>query len=216
MWIFATVLSPIVWLMEWLLGLFTDLTGSVGVAIILLSGVMSLALTPFRRLGKAVEDRISVKMKAANEEVAEARKTLKGEKLFLATEKIYQRHGYHPIQSVALGASFLVMLPVLISAIILFQNTPLTAGEAFLFIPDLQQPDGVLWGFNLLPAIMSAVTIVDAAIRFRDDRSAQLKFYFLAAVLFALVYGLPSALVLYWTFNNFFAFATSVLDRKRD
>ena len=44
--------------------------------------------------------------------------------------------------------------------------------------------------------------MIDARLRFRDDKRAQHRFYFIAAVLLLLVYNLPSGLVLYWTRSN--------------
>ena len=127
---------------------------------------------------------------------------LKGEELFFATEKTYKQHGYHPIQSIGMGASFFIMLPVLISAILLFSGDGILSGKSFLFVNDLSKPDHLFGSVNMLPLVMSGVTVIDARLRFRDDKRAQYRFYFIAAVLLLLVYNLPSGLVLYWTGSN--------------
>lgn len=203
--ILSKILAPIIWAMEKLLLLFEGITGSMGLSILCVSLTFALLLVPIRKIAERFEARIGARMSAAAEDVAIAKQTLKGEALFDETERIYKRHGYHPIQSIGMGASFFISLPILLGALVLFSTSPLLEGESFLMVQDLSKPDGILGPINLLPILMSAVTIVDARIRFKDDRSARVRFYIIAAVLFALVYTLASGLVLYWTMSNLFA-----------
>ena len=46
-----------------------------------------------------------------------------------------------------MGASFLAMLPVLLSAILLFNGSEIIDGKSFLIINDLSEPDG-FYGAN--------------------------------------------------------------------
>ena len=210
MWILETVLGPIVWVMQWVLELYMRLLGSTGMAILMLSFSFALLLLPLQRMAARSEQRVSARMQEVDAEVRQLPAELKGEQRFLATEKIYEQYGYHPIQSVALGASFFVMLPVLVSAILLFTGD-LLAGQGFLLIDDLAQPDGLLGPVNLLPLLMSAITVVDARLRFRHDAKSQYRFYFIAAVLLVLVYNLAAGLVLYWTGSNIMSLLLSRL-----
>jgi len=209
--ILAVVLWPLVYFMELVLNLYHQITNSVGISIVLLSFTFAFFLLPLRKYTKQLEGRVSTKMKAAATEVAVAKQTKKGEALFLETEKIYKRHNYHPIQSVAMGAGFLIMLPVLLAAIILLNDSALLNGRSFLFIDDLSKPDHILDPVNLLPIIMSSITIIDAQFQFRDDFGAKLRFYILALILFILVHGLASGLVLYWTGSNLFSLAAGLI-----
>jgi len=202
MYLLETILSPIVWLMELILDFYIHLSSSTGFSILLLSFTFALLLLPLQRMAQRTEQRISEKMKIVDAEVQDLKGELKGEQLFLATEQIYQRHGYHPIHSVGLGASFFVMLPVLVSAILLFTGSESTAGKSFLVIADLSKPDSLLGPVNVLPLLMSAITIIDAKLRFKDDRKSQYRFFFIATVLLVIVYNLASGLVLYWTGSN--------------
>ncbi len=209
MYLLETVLSPIVWLMELLLDFYALLFSSTGVSILLLSFTFALLLIPLQRVAQRMERRISDKMKFVGAEVEVLKRELKGEKLFLATEQVYERNGYHPIQSVGLGASFFVMLPVLVSAILLLTGSETVAGESFLLIPDLSKPDGLLGPVNVLPLLMSAITIIDAKLRFKDDRKSQYRFFFIAALLLIIVYNLAAGLVLYWTGSNIMSLIVS-------
>ena len=202
MYFLETVLSPIVWLMEYVLDFYIRLSSSTGISILLLSFTFALLLLPFQRMAQRTERRIGAKMKVVDAEVQQLKGNLKGEKLFLATEQIYERHNYHPIQSVGMGASFFVMLPVLVSAILLFTGSETVIDKRFLFIEDLSKPDGLLGPVNVLPLLMSAITVMDAKLRFKDDRKSQYRFFLIAFLLLIIVYNLASGLVLYWTGSN--------------
>ena len=202
MYLLETVLSPIVWLMEFILNFYIHLSSSTGFSILLLSFTFALLLLPFQRMAQRTEQRISEKMKIVDAEVQDLKGKLKGEKLFLATEQIYERNDYHPIQSVGMGASFFVMLPVLVSAILLFTGSETMIDKSFLLIADLSKPDSLLGSVNVLPLLMSAITIIDAKLRFKDDRKSQYRFFFIASLLLIIVYNLASGLVLYWTGSN--------------
>ena len=132
MYFLETVRSPIVWLMELTLNFYVRLFSSTGISILLLSFTFALLLLPLQRKARLTEQRISDKIKIVDEEVQPLKGKLKGEKLFLATEQIYERSGFHPIHSVGLGASLFVMLPVLISAILLFNGSETLAGKSFV------------------------------------------------------------------------------------
>ena len=195
-------LSPIIWLMLSILELYISIIGSTGTSILLLSFTFSLLALPIRRKAEKFEQRLGAKICAVDEEVRKLKKNLKGEKLFLATEVVYKKYSYHPIQNIGRGASFFVMLPILISAIYLLSKGGVLKGESFLFIQDLSKPDQIFHSVHAVPLIMAAITIVDAKLRFKDDKKAQYRFYGIAAVLLVLVYNLPSGLILYWTGSN--------------
>lgn len=195
-------LSPIVWLMLTILELYISVIGSIGVSILLLSFTFSLLALPFRRMAERFEQRINAKIDTVDAEVRKLKLNMRGEQLFIATEEVYKKHSFHPIQSIGRGVSFFIMLPILISAIYLLSKDGVLQGESFLFIQDLSKPDQLFHSVRTLPLIMAAITIVDARIRFKDDKKAQYRFYGIAAVLLVLVYNLPSGLVLYWIGSN--------------
>ena len=208
------LLSPIVWLMRSVLEFYVSTSSSMGLSILLTSFTFSLVLLPLQKAARRKEESIDETIKLVDAQVQPLKKTLKGEELFFATEKIYEKNHYHPIKSIGLGLSFFVMLPVLLSAILLFTNDNVLANHGFLFISDLSRPDGLLGVINVLPLLMSTITIVDARLRYKDDKKSQLRFFLLAFVLLILVYNLASGLVLYWTGSNIMSLALSSLTRK--
>ena len=199
--ILEAILYPIIWVMQFVLGIINSIIPSTGFSILLLSFLFALAALPLRKKAEILERHVGAKMSLVEKEVKDQRGALKGEKLFLLTEKIYKKHNYHPIQSVYMGASFFVMLPVLISAILLFSGETL-AGKSYLLINDLSQPDHLFGIVNVLPIVMSSITVIDARLRFASDRKARIRFYVVAAVMLLIVHSMASGLVLYWTGSN--------------
>lgn len=203
----SLIFEPIVQAMGFVLNLYSTITGSLGVSIIVLSITFSLLLLPLQKKGLQLERRITAKMQRISQEVQTVRQSgLRGEALFNETENIYARNNWHPIYSIATAAGFAAMLPILISSIILFHKAPETIGASFLVITDLSQPDHILWGFNVLPPLMFAITLVDAFLRYPNDKAAKIRFLAISVALLSLVYSMPSGLVLYWIGNNLTAF----------
>lgn len=208
------LLSPIIWGMDAVLRVFYTFTGSSGLSILLLSFTFALIVLPLQKKGQRIEREVNEKISIINDELKPFKSSLKGEELFLATEKVYKKHNYHPIKSIATGTSFLVMLPILISAIFLFSNNPLLANKEFLFIDNLAEPDGTFNFINVLPIIMLLVTLIDAKLRYKNNKQAQGRFLLIAIVLLILVYNMPSALVLYWTGSNIFSLVSNQVSKK--
>lgn len=210
------LLFPIIWIMERVLELYLQLSSSAGLSVVLLSITAMIVCVPLQRRARAMEARISARMQQVGKEVRALDAGLTGEARFHATETVYKAHGYHPIQSIGQGATIFALLPVLLSAVFVFSESPLMAGKSFLFVPDLSEPDGALGGINLLPFIMTGITFVDAAMRFRNDKGARLKFYIVAVALFALVYSMPASLVLYWSVSNVFSCLSNFRQGKKN
>lgn len=211
----AKTLAPIIYVMERTLLFFESITGSMGTSILLVSFTFALFLLPLRKIAESKEKAIAQKMQKTAKEVVLAKRTLKGEKLFNETERIYKQYNYHPIHSIGIGLGFFITLPILLAALVLFSNSPLIDNKPFLFVMDLSRPDNLLGPINILPILMSGITILDARIRYADDRSAQNRFYIVAAILFFLVYNLSSGLVLYWTASNMFSLGLGLIAARR-
>jgi membrane protein insertase Oxa1/YidC/SpoIIIJ len=205
----AFVLAPIIWVMLQTYEFYQGLVSSAGLSVILVSITFSILLLPLQTWGRRYENRLSAKIATVNAEVSPLKKQFKGEILFNETEKVYKKFHYHPIQNIGLGTSFLVMIPVLLSAIVLFTGDTVLAGKSFLLIDDLSAPDRLLGPVNVMPFVMFAVTLADANIRYRNDKPSRQRFYIISCVLLLLVYNMAAGLILYWTTSNIFSMALS-------
>ena len=174
--ILEILLSPIIWVMQRLMYWLWSLTGSEGAAVILLSVLVAFFSLPLRNWAAKIEGNVRKKKKDIDKEVTTQAAGLAGEERFRIIETIYEKNSFHPIQGVALGLSFIVMLPFLLAALFLLANEPGLIGKPYFSI--------------------------DARLRFGEDLAMIFRFGLIALVLFFLVYNLSSALVLYWTVSN--------------
>jgi|GEM_PF-2801005 len=204
------IFAPFIFLVENGYHLYWSLTGSAGIAILLTSATFSIAVFPLQRWSKRFESKIAFRLKAATEEISKLDNSLKGEARFNEIEKIYVRNKYHPIQSIALGLSFFVTIPFLIASLLLFIQSDILSGAQFLFIDDLQMPDGTLMlgslSINILPLMLFIFTFLDAMVRYKDNPSIMNRFMFVSVVLTFLVYSMPAGLLLYWIGANIISF----------
>jgi membrane protein insertase Oxa1/YidC/SpoIIIJ len=203
---FSVLLTPITIPMNFLLGLYSNLLDSPGLGIIALSLTFSLVMLPVSRWAQGVERSVSEKIVRISKIVESRRGLLRGEALFNLKEKIYEEEGFHPIQGILTGLPLLIMLPVLISSILVITASPNVSGSSFAFVKDLGLPDALVAGFNILPFVMFAITLVDAFLRFRGSPAEMVKFSVISLLLLILVYNLASGLVVFWIANNLFSF----------
>lgn len=212
------VLYPIVWLFGLVFDGLVGLTGSYGLSVMLLSCFSAIISYPLVVYGRNAEARHKAVLDRMAPEIAVAKATLRGEERFHAIDKVYQSHGYHPIQGLAGVLGIAMQLPFLLASLVLLIDHPGLKGQSFLFINDLSAPDGLisLGGLttNLLPFLMTGIALAEAAIKPELDRGSRIKFAIIAIALLALVFNLPSAVVLYWTTSNLISLVRTLLRLK--
>jgi len=196
-------------------GIFLQITGSPGLAILGLSTTLSILSYPLQKHGRRQEAKIREKIATIEIELAPYKGSLKGETLFKKTETIYEKYNYHPIQNMMLGMSFIMVLPILISAIIFLESHSSLNGTQFLISSDLSKPDQFLSEINLLPIVLAVITISDAALRFREDHKTFKQFLIITVLLFILVYNMSSALLIYWIANVVISAAFDLCQRRK-
>lgn len=198
-WIFLPVIYP----MELVFNLLWGVTGSAGGSIILLALIISILTIPLKRKARQAEDKFFALKRQVDADVKEKAAGLKGERRFEVIEKVYEGHSYHPIKSIIAGASFVVVLPFLISAIFIFGDADFLKQVSFLFVRDLSVQDGLLFGLNFLPILMLVLGIGEAVLRWRGQRDQLFRYLIISIILFVLVYPLASGLITYWISMNF-------------
>ncbi len=211
-----TVLLPVIYPMELLFDFMWTATHSAGLSIILLAAVISILTIPLKKWAKKTEEKFVAVKQLVDADIAKQAAGLKGEKRFEVVEKVYKKHGYHPIKSIVTGISFLVMIPFLISAIFIFGSSDELKGVSFLFVRDLSEQDRLLFGLNLLPVFMLLLGLSEALLRWRSQKEQLIRYFIVSVVLFALVYSFASALILYWISMNACAGIIFLAARSQD
>ncbi|MEK7266542.1 MAG: membrane protein insertase YidC [Pseudomonadota bacterium] len=210
-----TLLLPLSKALQFLLEAIYGYTGSYGLSIVILAVLVSFLLSPVTAFARKLEAKDQARQKAMKLLVADAKKKFSGREQFEAIDQIYQRHGYHPIQSMGAVLPLFIQLPFLLAALFLLTRDLALAGQGFLFIRDLGAPDGLLSlgsvSVNLLPIAMTAITVAESQIRPEATASSRAQFLIVAAVLLVLIYGFASAVCLYWLTSNAVSLTRSFL-----
>lgn len=200
--------------MRLVLTLLHQATGSYGVAIILLSLVVRIVTSPILRLAARAEERDRAVQAAMEPELREIKATSTGRERFERTEALYGRHGYHPIKSAASVLPLFLQIPFLLSALFLLSDLPALAGQPFLFIGDLHEPDALLPGaLNALPFIITAVALFESLVKKDSTTSARIRFLVVALVIVVLIYHAPAGVCLYWMSSNVWSLLQSLAAR---
>ena len=211
---------PIIALMTALLKVLHGLFGSYGLAIIGVSAVVRLVIYPITKAAGRLEERECRIQFEMAPELAAAKANHTGRERFDAIDAIYQKHGYHPIKSLASLMPLLLQIPFLLSALFLFMDYPPLVAESFLFIDDLSQPDRLLplggsLAINLLPIALTAIAVLDSVIKPGSTGQTRLRFMIVAVVLLVLIYQLPAAVCVYWLASNCWSILGSLYSRLK-
>jgi YidC/Oxa1 family membrane protein insertase len=104
----------------------------------------------------------------------------------------------------------LVQIPVFIGFYQMLQSAVEMRNQAFLWIPDLAQPDTIthLMGIplNPLPLIMTATSMLMMRMTPQTSDNPQMKMMqYMPLMMLFMLYNFASALALYWTVNNLFS-----------
>jgi len=215
--------------LEWMLVKIHALFGHWGLAIILISLFLKIALLPLAQLVKRYQTQVSQTQSKLAPRLAEIKATLKGEEAHTAFMKAHKDAGVTTFYTLKPMVGLLVQVPIWIAIFNSLAEMPQLKGEAFLWIKDLAYPDAVShWGsalpllgdtLNLLPLIMTIITII-STLYFQDRhapadilRKQKRNLFFMAAAFLVLFYPFPSGMVLYWTLANILNFGQQMLSK---
>jgi YidC/Oxa1 family membrane protein insertase len=214
---FWLILWPISEAMRLFLVAVHAVVGNFGLAIVLLSVTVRALMTPIAKLAARSEERSRAVQLAMAPELAKIRATSRGREQFEQIEALYERQGYHPIHSVKALLPLFLQIPFLLAAFFLLSDFAPLAGERFLFIRDLQRPDGLLslagLQINLLPLLITAIALLESALRTGGVPGSRFRFLILAVVIAVLIYPAAAAVCVYWLTSNLLSLGRAILVR---
>ena len=198
---------------------FLHLARAVGLGwgIVLLSVICSILMVPLMRLVAGVVKREADYQTVIMPQLADIKARYASDvERHLHIQRLYRRYGYSPLFAVRKVLPLFVQIPFLLLTYFMLRDTVELRGVPFLFLKDLGQPDGLLpiHNVNLLPIVMTAVNIVTvfATPGFTPrDRTQSIG---ISLLFLLLLYTAPSALLLYWTLNNAFTMARTLVLRR--
>ena len=196
------VLEPLTQIFQFVYLIFHKLTAHYGISIILLSVFSSVLLVPLnRKIRETVqkEKRIEEILKP---QIKDIRDKYKGADRNLAIKRLYSRYSYSPFYSVRSILGVLIQLPFMIGAYLMLKNNANLNGVSFIGISDLSQPDGLFFGFNLLPGVMLLVNVATAYFSSWFSFKEKITSVTIGIVFFIILYSAPACMLIYWTGNN--------------
>ena len=208
--------------MKWIMEIIYKVIPNWGVAIIIMTILLRLALFPLTK--RSSES--SIKMQELQPKMQEIQNKYKDnpEKMNVEMSKFYKEAGYNPMMGCL---PLLIQFPLLIAMYNLFNNYFEFRGAMFIpgWIPDLSVGDTVysikhfsipLLGteIRLLPLIYLASQILTMVFTGMDgatsganqsQKSMKIMMYIMPVMFFFMFYNAPSGLILYWTVSNLFS-----------
>jgi len=188
-------------------------TWSAGWTLVLFSLVLNTVLLPIYYQMEGASRNARGRLAAMKEETARMKAHFKGRELHFYIRTVHRQFGYGPLSVILSSGDLFLQILVFFTVYRFITWLPWLSLASFGPIADLDRPDGLLWGANLLPVVMTLANAASAAI-YATDRSSLRGALVMAGMFFLLLYASPSGLVLYWTCNNLYSLLRNMIERK--
>ena len=213
--LFNIFISPVLWLMQNLLINIFNVVNDYGFSLIILSIFINILILPLSYLAESLKDRHKKKISSFQFEIDLIKKNYSGQEKHYYLQALYKINNYHPFSSLTASSGLLLQIPFFLAAYYFIGNYEEFKGVRFGPIIDLGQPDGLLFGQNLLPIFMTVIGFLSAHIYTKNmTYKDKYPIWILSIVFLLFLYLESSALLLYWTINNFFALMKNWLEEK--
>jgi YidC/Oxa1 family membrane protein insertase len=187
-----------------------------GFAILGISLLVNICCLPLYSKAEFIQEKERELKKKMAKRVASIKKHFSGDEQYLLLAMYYRENHYHPLMALRSSASLLIQIPFFIAAYSFLSHFSPFKGQGAFILKDLGSPDGLLQAGNLsinvLPIIMTFFNIVSGAIYTRGfPVKEKVQLYIMALIFLLLLYTVPAALALYWTFNNIFSLIKNIV-----
>lgn len=197
--------------------IFTNAYGvshNYGISLILLSLAVTLIIYPLQKLSDALKARDDAEKAVFAPVLDDIQNNYTGAERYYYTRYLNKLHCYHPIKAMRSLGGLLIQIPFFMGAYHFLGHYQPLLGSSFFIFSDLGSPDGLFFGLNLLPLIMTALNILASSILLSGKPlKEKIQLYAVAGLFLVLLYRSPSALVLYWTLNNAFSLLKTILTK---
>ena len=191
---------------EWLYAI----THSYGLAIVLLSLCVNVFLLKLTHLSESKARAVSALKSACDKKIAEFKKVFRGAELHAYTQILFKQKHYHPIYNLFSLSGLALQIPFFLGVLFLLQDFEGLQGARFGVIEDLSKPDTLLFGYALLPFVMSILSLISVFVSVRE-LGARVQGSLIALIFLVLLYVMPSGLVLYWSVSMAFSLIRTLL-----
>jgi hypothetical protein len=174
--------------------------------------IVSTLILPIYLMAENKQKAEREKQKQMKGKIDKIKTVFKGDERYMLLSPFYRQNNYHPVYALRSSLDLFIQIPFFIAAYHFLHNLELLNGQAFKFIKNLDAPDGLLGGVNILPILMTVINCVSGAIYAKGlQLKDKIQLYGIALVFLVLLYNSPSALVLYWTCNNIYNLVKNIV-----
>jgi len=215
-WLFGWAIKPLAAGLIIGLVFLKGFVGNYGIAIILITILIRLAIWPVY----AKSARSMKRMAKLTPKMKELREKYKDEpqKVNEETMKLYRTYGINPLGGCL---PMFIQLPVFLAFYRMLWSAVEVRHQSFLWIDDLSMPDTLLIipgldiPLNVLPILMGITSFIQIAITPKTgDKTQQMIFMFMPLIFLVICYNFAAALALYWTTSNMFSILQTWLMNK--
>lgn len=178
-----------------------DITGNYGNALVLLSLFIFIVLFPFNSKMRQIQNEEREVQSVLLPQLEIIKKQYHGKEQYEKTKRLYHRYSYHPIYALRSAAGIILQIPFFIAARSMLYNLQEIKGVSWGIIENLGAPDHLLDSINLLPFLMTFVTVLYAFVMPRISKKEIIQTIFIGVVFLIILYPAPSALLIFWTCN---------------
>src|SRR5690625_1083950 len=212
--LYTLTLLPIELVMRFALEWAYRLSHNYGWAIIILSLVVNTALLPVYYAAERWRGQDQKRRDAMQGMLDKIKANYKGKERYYYIQSLYRIHGYRPLSSVKASVGLLIQIPFFFAAYQLLSQYQPLQGVSFWVLNDLSQPDGLLFGLNLLPFVMTVVNLTAAMLYIKNyDNKGKYQLWGMALFFLVVLYSQASGLLLYWTINNLFSLVKNLVEK---
>lgn len=182
-----------------------------------ISIVVNILCLPLYAKAESLQEIERQKQNLLKNKITSIKKNFRGNERYMLLSMYYRENNYHPLMSLRGVLSLLIQIPFFIAAYHFISNLEILKGTGFFFIQNLAKPDGILvlgngLVINILPIIMTVINVISGYIYSKNlDKKEKLQLLGMSLLFLLLLYNSPSALVLYWTFNNIFSLFKNII-----
>ena len=195
------IFSPLEQLYKFLYLSVYDITGDYGIALILLSLFIYIILFPFNQKAQQIQNAEREVQSIIAPQIEEIKRQFHGKEQYEKIQRLYHRYAYHPIYSIRSAAGIVLQIPFFVAARSMLYALPDIKGVQWGIIQDLGKPDQLLAGINLLPFVMTFVTVLYAFVMPKLTKKEITQTVIIGFIFLIILYPAPSALLIFWTWN---------------
>ncbi len=217
--LYTLIILPIESVLSFVYQYFNLIFGAHGLTIIFLSIFVNILTLPLYNMAEEWQNEERNIQSRMRRKLNDIKAVFKGRERYMITQTFYRQNHYHPIYSLRSVIGLAIQVPFFIAAFQFLNNLESLKLTSYYFIEDLSKPDALLsvggFSINILPILMTVINLLSLFVyskKLTKKEIAQLSG--MATLFLLLLYNSPSALVLYWTFNNICSLIKNILYLK--